>query len=263
MMSTAAVEADSITLRVAERVARVSLSNPGKRNAFTWRMYDQLEVIATELRSREDVSVVVFRGTPEDGFAAGTDIRQFADFDSGAQGLAYERRVAGVLGAVAAIPVPTIAAVERSAVGAGLALAATCDLVVAERGSRFGAPIARTLGNCLPTALVRRLRDRVGSALADSMLLTARLVEAEDLTANGFLSLCEAGGLTDAVDTVVARVVSAAPLTLWALKETGRRLDAAPVPDDTDLLELCYGSEDFRNGVQAFLQQRRPGWRGR
>lgn len=257
-------EADSVTLRFADGVAWVSLSNPGKRNAFTWRMYDQLKAIAAELSERDDVAVVVFRGTPDDGFAAGTDIRQFTAFTTGADGVAYERRVAEVLDAVAAIPVPTIAAVELTAVGAGLALAVTCDLVIAERGSRFGAPIARTLGNCLPAAVVRRLRDRVGAARADTMLLTARLIEAEELAASGFLTLCDAGGLSDAVDGMVRRIVSGAPLTLRSLKELGRRLDAAgPLPDDTDLLEACYGSDDFRGGVQAFLDRRRPEWKGR
>lgn len=264
MTIASTTELDGVTLTVVDGVARVALSNPGKRNAFTWRMYDQLHAIATELGSRDDVSVVVFRGTPEDGFAAGTDIRQFADFETGEDGVAYERRVGAVLSAVAAIPVPTIAAVELTAVGAGLALAVTCDLVVAERGSRFGAPIARTLGNCLPAAVVRRLRDRVGPGRADTMLLTARLTEAEELAASGFLSLCDAGGLTEAVDTLVARVVAAAPLTLRSLKEIGRRLDAvAAIPDDTDLLERCYGSDDFHGGVRAFLDQRRPEWKGR
>lgn len=264
-MTTASLTgADSVTLTVADGVARVALANPGKRNAFTWRMYDQLEAIAAELGERDDVSAVVFRGTPEDGFAAGTDIRQFVDFETGAQGVEYERRVAAVLQAVAAIPVPTIAAVELTAVGAGLALAAMCDLVVAERGSRFGAPIARTLGNCLPAAVVRRLRDRIGPATADTMLLTARLMDAEDLAATGFVALCDAGALTEAVDAVVGRIVRAAPLTLRSLKEIGRRLDAvADAPDDTDLLERCYGSDDFRDGVRAFLDQRRPEWKGR
>lgn len=259
-----ATQANGVTLTVADRVARVTLANPGKRNAFTWRMYDQLRGIATEVSARDDVAVVVFRGSPDDGFAAGTDIRQFTAFSDGADGVAYERRVGEVLQAVADIPVPTIAAVELTAVGAGLALAATCDLVVAERGSRFGAPIARTLGNCLPVAVIRRLRERVGAARADTMLLTARLVDAEELAPSGFVTLCEAGGLGAAVDDTVRRILAGAPLTLRSLKEAGRRLDAAVAPpDDTDLLERCYGSEDFRAGVQAFLDRGRPEWKGR
>jgi enoyl-CoA hydratase len=83
------------------------------------------------------------------------------------------------------------------------------------------------------------------------------------LAPSGFVTLCDAGALTEAVDAIAARIVSAAPLTLRSLKEIGRRLDAADVPDDTDVLERCYGSDDFRVGVRAFLAQRRPEWRGR
>jgi len=256
--------APGLTLEVTGGLARVGIHNPGKRNAFTWGMYDRLEAVAHEVASRDDVRAVVFRGTPEDGFAAGTDIRGFSDFESGADGVAYERRVGTVLAAVADIPVPTIAAVELTAVGAGLALAATCDLVIAERGTRFGAPVARTLGNCLPAAVIRRLRSRIGAARADAMLLTARLVHAEDLEASGFVELCEPGALEDAVAQAARRIGSAAPLTLRALKAIGARIDAeAGVPDDEDLLELCYGSADFREGVAAFLEQRRPEWSGR
>ena len=253
-----------LTLEVTDGVARVGIRNPGKRNAFTWGMYDRLESVAHELSARDDLRAVVFRGTPEDGFAAGTDITGFREFESGADGIRYERRVGAVLAAVTEIPVPTIAAVELTAVGAGLALAATCDIVIAERGARFGAPIARTLGNCLPATVVRRLRSRVGAGRADAMLLTARLIVAEDLEPSGFVEVCEPGGLEEAVAVAVGRISGAAPLTLRALKALGTRIDAGmPVPDDEDLLELCYGSADFQEGVSAFLEQRRPEWSGR
>jgi enoyl-CoA hydratase/carnithine racemase len=149
-------------VRVDDAVAHVRISNPGRRNAFTWSMYDELERIADGLHEERALRAVVFRGDREDGFAAGTDIAQFRDFADGAAGVAYERRVARVLQAVLDIPVPTVAAVEGTAVGAGLAVAACCDLVVAEEDARFGAPIARTLGNCLPIAVLRRLGGRLG-----------------------------------------------------------------------------------------------------
>jgi len=258
------IDDPSVDMVIEGSVARVTFSNPGKRNAFTWRMYDQLLHIAENLGDGGLVSAVVFQGHAGDGFAAGTDIRQFVDFDSGAAGVDYERRVARVWEAIAAIPVPTIAAVDGAAVGAGLAVAAMCDIVVAERGARFGAPIARTLGNCLPVAVVARLRSVLGARRTTSMLLASALVPAEDLVGCGFVAaLAEPGEVQVAVDALLKRVQTSAPLTLRALKEMNRRLDrSSPLPDDYDLLELCYGSSDFHEGIRAFLEHRHPDWSG-
>jgi enoyl-CoA hydratase/carnithine racemase len=256
--------AASVQLEKRESVAYVIFSHPGKRNAFTWGMYTQLLEIAEELNQLTDVSAVVFRGNVNDGFAAGTDINQFVNFDSGADGIEYEQRVGQVLQAVANIEAPTVAAVERSAIGAGLAIASMCDIIVAERGARFGAPIARTLGNCLPIEVVARLRSTLGASRTVSMLLTANLTPAEELLACGFVArLSEPGELTLAVESIVQQLRRSAPLTVRALKEMNRRLDrAAQLPEAEDLLELCYGSDDFREGVDAFVHQRRPNWIG-
>ena len=257
--------AGSVTLEINNRVAWVSFANPGKRNAFTWRMYDQLARISAQVNDTEGLAAVVFRGSPEDGFAAGTDIRQFVDFASGADGVQYEERVARVLATLLAISVPAIALVEGAAVGAGLAIAACCDVIVAERGAVFGAPIARRVGNCLPSAVVARLRSRMGAGRATAMLMTSSLVPAEDLLASGFVHLItERGGLDDAAEEVLRRMRTSAPLTLRALKEINRRLDGSTaLPNVDDLLELCYGSADFHEGVRAFVDQRHPDWRGR
>lgn len=254
----------SVSLKVEKGIAWVGFSNPGKRNAFTWQMYDELLGIASSLHDQDGIAGVVFRGSPDDGFAAGTDIRQFTDFGSGADGVEYERRVGRVLDAVAAIPVPTIAAVERIAVGAGLAIAVMCDIVVAERGARFGAPIARSLGNCLPIAVVARMRARLGSSRTSAMLMTSSLITAEELTSSGFVAaLADPGGIETVIDEILEPLAASAPLTLRALKEMDRRLNnAVDLPDDTDLLELCYGSSDFHEGVAAFLEQRQPKWSG-
>lgn len=255
----------TVELSVDGPLAFVTFANPGKRNALTWSMYEQLEQISVRLREDTALRAVVFRGNPEDGFAAGTDIRQFTSFDTGADGVAYERRVGKVLAALEAIPALTVAAVEKAAVGAGLAIAGSCDIVIAERGAKFGAPVARTLGNCLPIHVVHRLRTRMGPAKAMSMLLTAALAPAEQLTDSGFVSvLTEAGELDRGIRQVLERVMKLAPLTVRSLKELGRRLDhSTPLPDDEDILELCYGSADFHEGVSAFLGQRTADWEGR
>ena len=264
--STPAAPAEGrVSARTTDGVLRVVISNPARRNAFTWGMYNQLASIAEEAAEASDLVAVVIRGTAEGGFAAGTDIRQFTGFASGADGVAYERRVAAVVERLLAVPVPVIGLVEGAAVGAGLVVACCCDIVVAERGARFGAPIVRTLGNCLPSAVIAMLRRRLGAGATDAMLLTASLLTAETLSAAGFVHrVVETGGLDDAAEDLLHRIRSAAPLAVRALKQTIRRLDdVVPAPDNEDLQALCYGSEDFREGVTAFVAGRRPQWTGR
>jgi len=113
------------------------------------KMYDELAALPAYLETNETIRAVVFQGEGE-AFAAGTNINQFKNFLNGEQGLEYENRVGTILDALSGIRVPTIAVVNGPAVGAGLAVAATCDLVIATPSAFFGAPIARRLGNCLP-----------------------------------------------------------------------------------------------------------------
>ncbi|MBO0869260.1 MAG: hypothetical protein J2P15_11885, partial [Micromonosporaceae bacterium] len=193
----------------------------------------------------------------------GTEIDQFRDFRSATDGVEYERRIGQLLDGLAALPMPTIAAVQRSAVGAGLAIAAMCDLIIADQGAVFGAPIARTLGNCLSIRVVAALRQRLGASRTQTMLLTARLMTAESLAGSGFVAAVAAAAEFEAeVAATAERIASLAPLTLRSLKEMARRIDATELPDDTDLLASCYGSTDFHEGVGAFLEHRPPQWTG-
>ena len=255
----------SVTISIEGAIAKVGISNPGKRNAFTWSMYEQLIVACREINGDPSIRVAILHGDAADGFAAGTDIGQFTEFRSAEQGLEYEERIAAVLRTLAEVSVPTIAMVQGDAIGAGLAVAAMCDIIVAEEGARFGAPVARTLGNCLPIAVVHRLRSRLGVGLATSMLLAARLLKAEELAATGFVSqVVSTTELGNVVDRFAERIAGEAPLTLRAFKEMGRRLDeGSALPPAEDLLALCYGSADFQEGVDAFVNRRPPVWSGK
>src|SRR5262245_45897328 len=130
-------------------IATVLFDRPAARNAMTWRMYDQLTDICGHLRMERDVRVVVFRGVGGKAFIAGTDIAQFRSFTSGEDGIDYEKRMEGYVSGVETLPMPTLAVVEGFAIGGGLAIALACDLRIAAPESRFGVPVARTLGNCL------------------------------------------------------------------------------------------------------------------
>ncbi|CAN7335264.1 enoyl-CoA hydratase [Arthrobacter sp. LjRoot14] len=253
-----------MTFSVSDRVAWVELSNPGRLNAFTWSMYDELALLPEYVNLHSEVRAVVFRGAGGAAFAAGTDINQFVDFRDGCQGIAYEHRVGGILDALSGIKVPTIAVVDGPAVGAGLAVAAVCDIVLATPGAVFGAPIARTLGNCLPAPVIAKLQGRLGVNRTMKMLLTATMLTAEEAYAAGFVSQVLApGDITDGLSKMLKRITTSAPLTLASVKEISRRLEkSGAIPDSDDLLGLCYGSEDFREGVTAFLEHRHPVWKG-
>lgn len=247
-------------------VVHIRLVNPRRRNALTWAMYDQLEEICAQLGADSSVRVTTIRG--EGGaFAAGTDVRQFAEFRGGHDGVAYERRVSRVLDALVRLPMPVMGIVEGPAVGAGLAVAACCDILVASDTAYFGAPVARTLGNCLSPGVVARLQRRLGIARTMAMLLTSTMISADDAAQAGFVhAVVPPASVDGVVDDVVERLRGGAPLTLAAFKEIDRRLASAPNDDEVggeDLIAHCYASADFAEGVAAFTGHRAPRWRGR
>jgi len=245
-------------------IARVTFDRPAARNAMTWRMYQQLGEICARLRADEGVRVVVFRGAGGKAFVAGTDIAQFLEFKTAEDGVAYEEGMEDYLAAVETLPMPTLAVVEGVATGGGLAIAACCDLRVATPGSRFGIPIARTLGNCLSVANVARLVAAVGYSCAKRILLLSELIGADEALAVGFLTEIVA---PEALDSRVAelcdRLAKNAPVTMRVSKEAIRRLIHGGLPGGEDLVRAAWGSDDFRLGVRAFVEKREPQWTGR
>jgi enoyl-CoA hydratase len=245
-------------------VVAVTFDRPAARNAMTWRMYEQLGEACARIHREEGVRVAVFRGAGGKAFIAGTDIAQFQAFRSGDDGIAYEEKMEGYIGAVEALPVPTLAVIEGFAIGGGLAIAAACDLRIATPGSRFGVPIARTLGNCLSMANYARLVAALGAPRAKRVLLLAENISAEEALAGGFLSeIVAATDLEARVAELTSRLSQHAPLTMRVSKEAIRRILHAGLPDGDDLVRACYGSDDFRLGIKAFLEKREPQWTGK
>jgi enoyl-CoA hydratase len=245
-------------------IATVIFDRPAARNAMTWRMYEQLEKACVRIRSEDGLRAAVFRGAGGKAFIAGTDIAQFEAFRSGDDGLAYEARMEVILGGIEALPVPTLAVIEGFAIGGGLAIAAACDLRIAIPGSRFGVPIARTLGNCLSIANYARLIAALGVSRAKRVLLLAENLSAEEALAAGFLSeIVGPADLDRRVSELCARLAQHAPITMRVSKEAIRRLLHAGLPDGDDLVRACYASDDFRIGVEAFVNKREPQWTGR
>jgi enoyl-CoA hydratase/carnithine racemase len=210
------------------------------------------------------VRVVVLRGAGDRAFVSGTDIRQFLEFRTREDALGYEARIGRVLRRIHAMVKPTVAMVQGDAVGGGLFMSLACDLRLAAAHARFGAPVARTLGNCPAPASVSLLAAAVGPVRAREIMLTARLVDATEAKAIGLVDQVHpATDLQAKVDDLAGRMTELAPLTLAAVKEATRRM-MAPVAltDAEDIVLSCYLSEDFKEGARAFLEKRKPNWRG-
>jgi len=242
----------------------IVVDRPAARNAMTFAMYDHVAAVCRDANADPLVKAIVLTGAGE-AFVAGTDIGQFAGFTEASQALEYERRMDAWLGAIEDVRVPTIAALRGPVVGGGLAIASACDLRVAAPSARFGVPVARTLGNCFSAANLVRLSALVGLGRVKELVLTARLIDAQEARAIGLVS--EVVAREDALEPRVAELVetlgSYAPLTLHATKEMARRIRARMLPDEaSDLVALCYTSADFREGVRAFLERRKPAWQG-
>jgi enoyl-CoA hydratase len=245
-------------------VLTVLFNRPEARNAMTFGMYDGLEEACARADADDSVRVMVLRGAGGRAFVAGTDISQFSTFTSGDDGIAYEERITRVVNRLEDVAVPTVAAIEGPCVGGGLALAAACDLRLATESSRFGVPIARTLGNCLSMNSYSLLVHHLGPGRTLDMLLRARLLSAADAHAAGFVGeVVPDGELDPALSALLDVLLNHAPLSMKAAGQAVTRLRRANLPDGDDLVREVFGSADFRAGVAAFVERGQASWTGR
>jgi enoyl-CoA hydratase/carnithine racemase len=257
---------DELLHEVRDGVAYVTFNRPGARNALTFAMYERLAEICNQANTDRSIKAMLITGGGDKAFAAGTDISQFRSFDKEQDALDYETRIDRVMNAIEQCRVPTIAAIHGACTGGGASIAACCDLRIASRDMKYGFPVARTLGNCLSMASYARLVHLVGGARVKDIVFRARLIEAGEALAAGLVSelLDDQPSLMKRAEEITRQVASHAPLTLQATKEALLRLRPKVAHGEgNDLVLMCYMSADFREGMDAFLNKRKPVWKGR
>lgn len=255
-----------ILYEVRGTTAYITLNRPQARNALTFGMYEEIARLCTAIELGGDIKAVILSGAGDKAFAAGTDMAQFRNFTTPQHSIDYEATMDRILKQIEQCPVPTIAALTDACTGGGAAIAAACDIRICDARLKFGFPIARTLGNCLSVANLSRISSLLGVGRTREIIFTARLVEAQEALDVGLVSevLEDASACHARADELAELMASHAPITLRSTKEAMRRLrEEGTQAEGTDLVVDAYMSEDFKEGIEAFLGKRKPNWKGR
>jgi len=259
------MSAAEILYEVKDGIAWLVFNRPEARNAMTFAMYDRLGELCAQVNRDESVRAVILRGAGDKAFVAGTDISQFRTFKQPEDAIAYEALMDRVFDALEDVQVPTIAAIQGACTGGGAGIAAACDLRLGAPSARFGFPIARTLGNTLSTRNFARLAGLIGVARTKDLIFLARLMDAEEMRAIGLLNEMTAEeDLYARTGELARRLGEFAPITLRTAKRALNQILRSWAPEaSAEHVVEAYMSDDFKEGIEAFLGKRKPHWSGK
>lgn len=247
-------------------IATVTLNRPDRLNALNRGMWQGLGEAMRTLSAEKGLRCVVLRGAGGKAFAAGADIAEFASERADArQAKGYGGLIHATMQAVAQCRHPTVALIEGACVGGGLEIAAMCDMRICGASSRFGVPISK-LGLTMGYGELAGLLALVGRAVALEILLEGRVFTADEAYRKGLVNRVVADDRVEPEAYALARrIADGAPLVARWHKQFIERLSVkADIPSaDWDEGFACFGTEDYREGVRAFLAKEKPRFRGR
>ena len=247
-------------------IATLTLNNPGKLNAIDLGMWLQLAENMAELAVDRDIRCIVLRGAGSDAFAAGGDLEEFLTARATLeQALHYHGQVAVALNAVADCPQPTVALIQGACIGGGLEIAGACDLRICNESARFGAPINR-LGFSMYPGEMESLLKLAGTAVLKEILLEGRILSASEAYEKGLLTrVVKDEQVEDEAYASARRICQGAPLVAgWHKQWIRRLLDGRPLSDEEKAVSFAFlETEDYREGLAAFLEKRKPVFKAR
>ena len=247
-------------------IATLTLNNPGKLNAIDLAMWQQLAAAMQRLSDDTTIRCVVIRGAGDEAFAAGGDLEEFVTARTTLdQALHYHGQVAQALNAIADCPHPTVALIKGACIGGGLEIAGVCDLRIAGENARFGAPINK-LGFSMYPGEMEGLLRLAGPAVIKEILLEGRILSADEAYGKGLLTRVVADGqVEDEAYATARRIGNGAPLVAgWHKQWIRRLLDGRPLSDEEKAASFAFlETEDYKEGLAAFLEKRKPVFKAR
>ena len=247
-------------------IATVTLSNPERMNALSLAMWEQLGSHAENLDQDESLRCIVVRGAGDKAFAAGADIAAFAkERANSRQAKKYGQRIAAAMQAFAACRHPVVALIQGACVGGGLLVASQADIRICGESSRFGVPV-KNLGLVEAYDELQGMMRVVGRAATLEILLEGRIWNAREAYEKGLVNrVVPDDKVPDEAHATARRIAEGAPLAArWHKKFVRRLADPRPLTEaEFDESYACFDTEDFREGVAAFLAKRKPQFKGK
>ncbi len=247
-------------------IATLTLNRPERLNALNRAMWEGLGNHIRELSSDNSLRCIVLRGAGGKAFAAGADIAEFASERTDArQAREYGELIHATMQAVAQCKHPTVALIEGACVGGGLEIAAMCDMRICGSSSRFGVPISK-LGLTMGYGELAGLLALVGRAVTLEILLEGRVFDAAEAFHKGLVNRVVADGDVEKEAYALARrIADGAPLVArWHKQFIERLTPCADIPSgEWNKGFACFDTEDYKEGVRAFLAKTKPDFRGR
>ena len=256
---------ETLLVERRERVAIITINRPDKRNALNIKTREEGAAALEELRADDSVRVVVITGAGDKAFIAGADIAEFA----GRTAVTQRDVMTGqsLFTAIDSFPKPVIAMVNGYCLGGGCELAMACDLRIASERASFGQPEIN-LGIIPGGGGTQRLTHLVGEGKAMELILTGEIINAQAAHAIGLVNTVVPHEELEAKTMEIAnRIAEKSPIALRLAKEAVKTAARSSLDEglrrEIDLFALCFSSEDKDEGVKAFLEKRKPEFKGR